>query len=124
MTPVSRERCSRKGQLKTLMLVAVAASLTCCWYCPVSVVGQTNSRITKQGALSAATHELRRRQFVLPADYETEVTESSFRPEIGPVRPQFSVTFLAGKRSHRVRIYFVTINRATGEVDFVDNLIN
>jgi hypothetical protein len=117
-------RSFRRGQLKTLMLVVAAVSLTCSWNWPVSVMGQTNSRITKQGALSAATNELRRRKFVLPMDYETEVAESSFRPEIGPVRPQVSVTFLAGKRSHRIRIYFVTIDRATGEVDFVDNLIN
>jgi hypothetical protein len=34
------------------------------------------------------------------------------------------VSFLAGERSRRVRIYFVAVDRNSGEIDFVDNLIN
>lgn len=113
----------RKGEWQAFILVTVAFLLASCGTVPPPVTRQRDSTITKQMALSTAIDEIRRRKFVLPTDYQTEITESSFRPEVGPVTQQFSVAFLAGERSHRVRIYLVTINRSTGEVDFVYDLI-
>lgn len=114
----------RKGEWQVFILVTVTFFLASCGTVTPPATRQGGSTITKQMALSTAIDEIRRRKFVLPTDYQTEITESSFRPEVGPVTQQLSVAFLAGERSHRVRIYLVTINRSTGEVDFVYDLIS
>src|SRR3954468_17300372 len=70
----------RKGGWQASILVVVACVLGSCGAVPAPVPRQRDSTITKQVALSTAIDEIRRRKFVLPTGYETEITESSFKP--------------------------------------------
>lgn len=113
-----------RGEWQAFILVTVALLLASCGSVPSRATRQGDLTITKQIALSTAAKEIRRRNFVLPVDYQVEITESSFKSEVGHVTQLYDVTFLAGEKSHRMVIYLVTVNRSTGEVDFVSNLIS
>jgi hypothetical protein len=121
---LSRPRLSRVVQrtsgYRAFILTALASLFVTI---PPQARGHQESTITKQMALSIATSEVRRQRFVLPRGYETKVTESTLRPDAGPKVALVSVTFYAGRQAHNVSLYLVSIDRTTGTVLFVDNLI-
>jgi hypothetical protein len=107
--------------MKMIWLLASFLMASCATAGSSPPAPESNPAVTNQMALKTATNEIQRRRFVLPIGYEAEVIDGSYKAEVGPETPLFNVTFFAGRKDNRIQLYLVTIDKITGEVDFVGN---
>jgi len=110
--------------MKRIVYVALTILIAGCLTGPPPfITASTHSAVTKQVAERTAIDEIRRRGLVIPVDFETDVRESVYTPEVGPATRLFSVMVFGGQKTRRIQIYLVSINRDTGGIDFVNNLL-